>query len=201
MPDTQTARTGTKDALRDHARALFARHGYEGVSMRDIAGSVGIRQSAIYNHFPSKQHLLVDLMVGHMERLLDAMRSAVAPRGSPAEQLEAFARFHVSYHIDQPEDVFLAYMELRSLEAEGRAAVLPLRDAYERTLREILEAGRDAGRFQLGDPAVVARALLAMMTGITVWFRDGGRLSREAVVETYVQAVMQSVGCRRGADD
>ena len=194
MPDTTISRPNTKDELRDHARRLFARHGYEGVSMRDIAGSVGVRQSAIYNHFPSKQHLLVDLMVSHMERLLDAMRTAVKSHETPAEQLKAFAHFHVTYHIDQPEDVFLAYMELRSLEEEGRKVVLPLRDAYERTLRDILKAGHANGDFQIGDPAVVSRALLAMMTGVTVWFKDDGKLDRQAVADTYVKTAMQSVG-------
>lgn len=189
------ARTNTKDDLRIHAKRLFAKHGYEGVSMRDIAGSVGIRQSAIYNHFPSKQHLLVDLMVSHMERLLDAMRTSVGTSGTPQDRLTAFARFHVTYHIDQPEDVFLAYMELRSLEPEGRAAIVPLRNAYERALRDILEAGAKDGSFTLADTSVVARALLAMLTGVTVWFREPGRLDRETVAEAYVATVLQAVGC------
>ncbi len=188
------ARTNTKEVLRLHARRLFAEHGYEGVSMRDIAGSVGIRQSAIYNHFPSKQHLLVDLMESHMQRLLDAMRGAVGQTGTPAERLTAFARFHVAYHIDQPEDVFLAYMELRSLGEEGRAAIIPLRDTYERTLRDILDAGARDGSFRIAETAVTARALLAMLTGVTVWFRDGGSLDRDAVADAYVQTVLQAVG-------
>ncbi len=188
------ARTNTKEVLRLHARRLFAEHGYEGVSMRDIAGSVGIRQSAIYNHFPSKQHLLVDLMESHMQRLLDAMHGAVGQTGTPVERLTAFARFHVTYHIDQPEDVFLAYMELRSLGDEGRAAIIPLRDTYEHTLRDILDAGARDGSFRIAQTAVTARALLAMLTGVTVWFRDGGALDRDAVAEAYVQTVLQAVG-------
>lgn len=163
--------------------------------MRDIAGSVGIRQSAIYNHFPSKQHLLVDLMVSHMERLLEAMRVSVGTDGSPKERLTAFAWFHVTYHIDQPEDVFLAYMELRSLEPEGRAAIIPLRNAYERTLRDILDAGAEDGTFSIADCSVVTRALLAMLTGVTVWFREPGRLDRKTVADAYVATVLQSVGC------
>ncbi|MCG6885496.1 MAG: TetR/AcrR family transcriptional regulator [Silicimonas sp.] len=194
MAVSPATRTNTKDDLRDHARRLFAAHGYEGVSMRDIAGSVGIQQSAIYNHFPSKQQLLVDLMESHMRRLLDAMHNAVGTWGSPVERLVAFTRFHVTYHIDQPEDVFLAYMELRSLETDGRAAVVPLRDAYEATLRAILADGAASGEFRISEPSVVSKALLAMMTGVTVWFRDDGRLDRDAVADTYVQTALQAVG-------
>ncbi|MDA9865423.1 TetR/AcrR family transcriptional regulator, partial [bacterium] len=194
MPDTAAPRTNTKAELLTHARRLFAQRGYEGVSMRDIAGSVGVRQSAIYNHFASKQILLVDLMVSHMEVLLDAVQSAVKPDDDPAKRLETFVRFHVSYHINHPDDVFLAYMELRSLEDEGRKAVLSHRDAYEQVLRDILKAGVATGAFQIGDLAVTTRGILAMLTGVTVWFRDEGRLDATAVAETYVQAALQSVG-------
>lgn len=195
MVSSSPPRSNTKAELLDRSRELFARHGYEGVSMRDIAGAIGVRQSAIYNHFKSKQDLLVELMVSHMERVLAAMRAATDPVSSgPADQLAAFARFHVTYHIDHPEDVFLAYMELRSLEDAGRKAVYPLRNAYENTLRDILEDGRSAGQFHIGDPAVTARALLAMLTGVTVWFREDGTLTRETVADSYVQLAMQSVG-------
>lgn len=190
---TLTAPAKTKDMLRQEARRLFARHGYEGVSMRDIAQAVGIRQSAIYNHFPSKQDLLVDLMAAHMERVLAALRAALDVGGGPAARLEAFARFHVTYHMSQTQDVFLAYMELRSLEEPGRARVRKLRSDYEAELIGILTDGVGQG-FKIGDAAVVARAILAMLTGVTVWFRDGAGLTRDAVAEIYVQSVMQSVG-------
>ena len=194
MTLAQPARTKTKDALRNHAKLLFAERGYEGVSMRDIAGAVGIQQSAIYNHFTSKQHLLVDLLESHMHRLLGAMERAVDPDVPPPERLRQFARFHVKYQLDEPEDVFLAYMELRSLEPASKEIVIPLRDRYERTIREILQDGVSEGVFHLNDAAVVARGLLAMMTGVTIWFRDGGRLDRETVAETYVATALQAVG-------
>lgn len=194
MHDTAAARTDTKSRLLDHARLLFAQHGYEGVSMRDIAGSVGIRQSAIYNHFENKQHLLVTLMVTHMEDLLEAMRDAVHDISDPVERLERFARFHVNYHIEKPEHVFLAYMEPRSLDEDGRANVLPLRDTYESCLRKTLMKGQSLGLFHFDDAAVTARAILAMLTGITVWFRKDGPLDQATVVENYIQLTLQSVG-------
>ena len=194
MPELAVARTNTKAELLNHARRLFARRGYEGVSMRDIAGSVGVRQSAIYNHFASKQVLLVELMVSHMERLLEAMRSVVEPSEDPAKRLEAFTRFHVTYHIDQPDDVFLAYMELRSLEEDGRNAVLPLRHAYEQMLRDILDAGVTEGAFRIGDAAVSTRGILAMLTGVTVWFREDGRLDGDAVAENMCKPCCKALG-------
>lgn len=184
----------TKDSLRREALRLFVAFGYNAVSMRDIAAAVGVRQSAIYNHFRSKQDILVELMQSHMETVLAAWQETLPKDGDAAAQAEAFIRFHITYHMDHPEDVFLAYMELRSLEPDRKPAILELRDQYETVLRDILARGRESGQLHIIDPATQARALLAMLTGVTGWFREGGRLSREEIIECYAQTALQSVG-------
>lgn len=47
----------TRQALLDAALSLFAEKGYFGTSLRDIARHVGVRESALYNYFPSKESL------------------------------------------------------------------------------------------------------------------------------------------------
>jgi len=184
----------TKDALRREALRLFAERGFRAVSIRDIADAVGIRQGGVYNHFDSKQGLLVDVMTLHMETLLEALKDALIDIDGPAARLDAFVRFHIRYHIDYPDDVMLAYMELRSLEADGLKTIMPLRDRYEAVLCSILEEGAAKGLFQIADTAVHTRAILAMLTGVTVWYREGGGLDRQAIIRCYVQIAMQSVG-------
>ena len=49
---------GTKKKIFDSAITLFSQRGYENVSISDIADTAGIRQSAVYNHFTSKQEIL-----------------------------------------------------------------------------------------------------------------------------------------------
>lgn len=184
----------TKDVLRREARRLIARHSYEGVSMRDIAQAVGVQQSAIYNHFSSKQDILVDLMVTHMTRTLNGLHKALEGVHDPAARLESFVRHHVVGHFDDLDDIFLAYMELRSLEEPGRSKVIGLRKEYERLLTQILADGQAASAFQVGEPAMMTRAILAMLTGLSVWFKEGGPMSRKEVTEAYVMATLQMVG-------
>jgi AcrR family transcriptional regulator len=193
--DRTSKRTDTKTRIRDVARTMFAARGYEAVSVRDIAEAVGVRPSAIYNHFPGKQALLNDLMNMHMERVLPAMSEALADATGAKELLSVFAMTHLAIHVDFKDDVFLAYYELRSLDDDGRTRFIEQRDQYEDMLRHVLDAGVADGSFQIGDVAVHARAILAMLTGITIWFRADGKLDRDSVFATYRQAVMQSVGC------
>ena len=55
---------GTKKKIFDCALKLITQYGFESVSVNDIADLVGIRQSAVYNHFKSKQEIL-DTIYGY----------------------------------------------------------------------------------------------------------------------------------------
>lgn len=182
----------TGPRVRAAALRLFAQSGYAAVSMRTIAADVGVQAGALYNYTPDKQTLLFDLMQSHMEALLAQM-----PRdegADPAAQLEAFVAFHLRFHADRPDEVFIAYMELRNLTAENFTQVEALRRQYEDRLEAILQAGAAAGVFRISDTKIVALAIIAMLTGVNTWFRIGGRLSLDEVVAQYWDMVRHAVG-------
>ena len=88
---------GTRDAILTAALALFSRKGFEGTSMRDIAGEVGITQGAIYKHFKSKDDVL-DAICARMEQsdrehAEDANVPADNPAPAEAVSPEAFRTF------------------------------------------------------------------------------------------------------------
>jgi AcrR family transcriptional regulator len=174
--------TGPK--VREAALSLFARHGFAAVSMRQIAAEVGLQAGALYLYTPDKQTLLFDLMKGHMDELIAAW-AAVPRRRAAAERLQDFVRFHIRFHLDRPEEVFLAYMELRNLEPSNFAVIEALRRAYETGLEDILRDGVAEGAFRVADTKLATLALIAMLTGVTTWYREGGRLTREGVERLY----------------
>ena len=182
----------TGPAIRRAAETLFAKHGYAAVSMRQIAAEVGVRAGAIYLYTPGKQTLLFELMRDHLEALLEEVGRASADDG-PVNELNAFIRCHVGYHFDRRDAVFLAYMELRNLSAENFALIEGLRRKYEDQLERILVDGKREGCFAFEDSRVVTMALIAMLAGVHVWFRDGGRLSRNEVEEIYADLARRMV--------
>ena len=182
--------------MRDAAERLFARAGYAAVSMRQIAAEVGIGAGALYHYTPDKQTLLFDMMRDHLEGLLAAWEAADID-GDPVSRLDGFTRFHIRYHLDRPDAVFIAYMELRSLEPENFAVIEGLRKRYEQVPETILAEGAALGVMRVPDVKLAGMALIAMLTGVNTWFRDGGRLDRATVEATYADMARGMVGATK----
>ncbi|MBV0890440.1 TetR/AcrR family transcriptional regulator [Paracoccus sp. Z118] len=182
----------TGPLIREQALRLFARHGYAAVSMRQIAAAVGVQAGTLYGYTADKQALLAELLTDHMERLLTAWEDD--PALPPLQRLERFVRFHIAYSLDHSDAVFLSYMELRSLSPENLAAVTALRRRYEEALAAILRAGQDSGEMTVPDTRLASMALIGMLTGVTNWYRTGGRLDRARVADIYWDLARGAVG-------
>lgn len=185
MHSAAPKRKKTDQVIRDVSTKLFVQNGYAAVSMRMIADAVGVQVSALYNHYPSKQTILVDLLTSHMDALLAAWAEQFGGRKA---KLEDFARFHIRYHITKPDQVFLSYMELRALEPENFAALEKLRSQYETILVDILKGVAPE------EPKIAALAILGMLTGATTWYRPEGRLSATEIEQIYVRMALGCVG-------
>jgi AcrR family transcriptional regulator len=183
----------TGPRIREAALRLFARHGYAAVSMRQIAAEVGVQAGALYNYTSDKQSLLFGLMQAHMEDLLEARVARELPL-DPVARLEDFTRFHIAFHMQRADAVFVSYMELRNLSEDNFAKVEILRRRYEDELEEILRNGVAAGLFTVPDTKIATLALIAMLTGVNTWYRTGGRLSVEEVETIYWDMVRKAVG-------
>ncbi len=182
----------TGPRVQEAALRLFARQGYAAVSMRQIAAEVGVQAGALYNYTPDKQTLLFDLMRGHMDALL-AERAQRGGQGSPAQRLEEFTRFHIRFHLDRPDAVFVSYMELRNLSPENFETIEALRRRYEDELEGILRDGVASGEFAVTDSKIATLAVIAMLTGVTTWYRAAGRLSVDEVETIYWTMVRKAV--------
>ena len=183
--------TGPK--VQEAALRLIAQHCYAAVSMRQIAAEVGVQAGALYNYTPDKQTLLYDLMRDHLVDVIENFDKA-DPRSDAQSRLRAFVSFHIRYHLPRADAVFVAYMELRNLTPENFATIESLRRRYEDHLQTLLAQGAASGEFTLPDAKMATLALIAMPTGVTNWYREGGRLSRSDVQTLYADMALRAVG-------
>jgi AcrR family transcriptional regulator len=180
--------TKTKERIRQKALELITRHGFEALTMRQLAAAAGLQVGALYYHFPDKQALLLALMDAHLTALLEAN----LPDGdTPADQLKQFCRTHILFHVAHRQGGHVANNELRSLNRENLAAILKLRGNYERRLRQVLVDGSAIGSFHIAQPQLMSAAILGMLSEVCVWHRDGGAQTLEQVAETYAKAAVR----------
>jgi len=100
-PDTRS----TRDAILDAAERRFAERGFAGVSVREIAGDVGLRnQASLYHHFRNKRALYEAVLGRGVEAIVGLVAgSAAAPTdGRHAELLDAGPERLLDYLIEHP---------------------------------------------------------------------------------------------------
>ena len=144
----------------DGARSSFARHGYEGATVRVLEEEIGLSRGAIFHHFPDKDALFMALAVEDAEAMLDTvaeyglvqvMREMVAApdAGKLGTQLEIARRLRTDPGF---RDAWLP--RLQELEQAVRARLTRQRDAG--ALRPDVDIDRLAGYLELTLEGLVA---------------------------------------------
>ncbi|WP_039826867.1 SACE_7040 family transcriptional regulator [Nocardia testacea] len=111
---------------------LIAERGYLGMRLDDLGAAVGISGPAVYRHFPNKEALLVELLVGISRRLLDGGSAVAADADGPRQALAGLVEFHLDFALGEPELIRIQDRDLDNVP-------LPARREIRRTQRRYLE--------------------------------------------------------------
>jgi AcrR family transcriptional regulator len=157
----------TLKAIQDRAFELFGRHGYEGVSIGDIAKQTGLSKGALYWHFESKTELFLDclkrLHTIFNDHIFDPMR---AETDAVAGVLAMFRGLEKLLRDPRVENGVAGYWLVPSTPETERlvAAQRAFEAASQATIRGVLENGNRQGSFELGDDLEdLSRAIIALV--------------------------------------
>lgn len=82
------ADTTPREKILDAAEALFARRGFAGVGLSEIAEAVNLGKSSLFHHFPTKAQLYAAVVERILNEIDDALTRALAAGGTPVERLD-----------------------------------------------------------------------------------------------------------------
>ena len=126
------------------------------MSIDGIGAAVGVSGPALYRHFPSKEGLLAEMLVGISEHLLaGGQERLAAEHADPDELLDALIAFHTDFALRQPELITVQDRDLANLPDAARRRVRGLQRAYVEIWVDALRRARPRGR--RGDRAGRAR--------------------------------------------
>lgn len=187
----------TEERIREVAIRLFAQKGFQGTSIRDIAGETGLTSSALYYYMGTKEALLLQIMREVTAPLFEAAQKIVASRITPEEKLASLVLLHVWVHGTYPLSTQIAHAEIQHLTGEARQEMLDLRDRYEMLWRGVLRRGNDEGVFQIHKSRLAAIALIEMCSGITRWYRADGELTLHQLCQIHADWALGLVRATR----
>lgn len=188
------AQPGTAKRIEQTAVNLFFERGFKVTTVREIAMAAGLTGGALYNHFPSKDHLLSSILVGTHKELRRWFEEAMAKAGhEPQDELQALVRAHALFHTQFQKEARVANQEVLSLLEPDKKTVIAERRWGMQLVVDILERGKRTGVFEVRDAKVVAMAILNMGISIAAWFRPGGPLSAEEVAELHASLALKMV--------
>lgn len=178
-----TSRNTRADVVAAAGR-LFAEKGYHGTSMRDLGKELGLLGSSLYAHVDSKEDLLVDVVAQGAELFQASADAASDVEGTARDRLEALIGGHVDVVLDNLDVARTFLNEARMLNSGHRGKVIQVRDSYEQSFRQVLLEGKQDGSFRPDvDPKTASIFILSILNAIERWYRPGGSLNRDLLVE------------------
>ncbi len=99
-----------RQPILDAARELFAKEGYESVSMRRIGAEVGCSPMAMYRYFGSKEELLISICEETFAQMMQARDAEADRQAAPIERLRVAVRAFIDFGIAHPNHYKLAFM-------------------------------------------------------------------------------------------
>lgn len=169
----------TRKKIVDIATQRFYEHGYFGTTMRDIAAGAEIQVGSIYNHFASKQDLLMHISLTATREMSAGAHREVSVHSDPEARLRAFVVWHVAFYTHHLQAARVAEEQLHALEPQNRQRIVNLRRLHAQFLRGLLESGQRELGWPEDDDAVIASTIGSMCTQVNTWYRHEIHLEPE----------------------
>lgn len=187
--------------LLDVAEAVFADHGYQETTMELIAAEAGITKPVIYDHFGSKENLLIAVVARAREDLLSSTAAALAaiPRHSPVEDYFRAGVRSFMLFFEQRRGSFRVYMQESAVAVVAGADIESLRQAQAREIAERFGDIPQIAAYPLAYREAMAEIMIATNERVAAWRLRNPEIDLDTAVEI-VMAVLWN-GFRSYAPD
>ena len=164
MP-VRPASLATRDAMLDAAKELIAEIGYGDMSHADITAAVGMGRTTFYEHFSSKEDILIALVQRDLPPLtveiLESVDESLPPDERLAQLTYQMVRFVGTDHIG-----LILHTEVPRLSPEAQRDIADAHAGIADEFTSIYRAGVEGGRFRMITPMLAGRMMeQIVMTG------------------------------------
>ncbi|RJL20743.1 TetR/AcrR family transcriptional regulator [Paracoccus siganidrum] len=194
------ARTRAQDfeekqrGILDNAAAVFAQQGMEKASMSQIAKYAQVSKALLYHYYPSKDALIFAIIITHLEELDAAIEAADDPALPPEQRLRKLVGAVLENYRGADNQHKVQLNATAALSDAQKAEITAVERSIVRRFSLVLDEinpGLDSKDRPLLMP--VTMSLFGMMNWVYMWFRDGGRISREDYADVATTLILEGI--------
>jgi AcrR family transcriptional regulator len=167
-----------REMILERAAALFARGGYPGTSMNQVAEACGLSKATLYHYYRDKYELLVSIADGHVSRLQGIVGDAIAQEVTPQGQMRALIRRLVEEYANAQNEHRVLTEDVKFLQPEDRDRILGKEREVVAAFARVVAALRpDLKEAAMSKPLTML--LFGMVNWMFTWMKPQGTLAYE----------------------
>ncbi|WP_018633776.1 TetR/AcrR family transcriptional regulator [Neomegalonema perideroedes] len=181
-------------SILDNAAAVFAEQGMDKASMAQIAAHAQVSKALLYHYYPSKDALIYAIIHTHLEELEAAIDSADDAEMEPQQRLRRLVGAVLESYRGADDQHKVQLNAAAALSEAQRAEITALERRIIRRFSVVLEQinpGLNSAERPLLMP--VTMSLFGMMNWVYMWFKDGGRISREDYADVATTLILEGI--------
>jgi AcrR family transcriptional regulator len=177
-----------RDSILDAALEVFARRGFHGSSIDEIAHAAGVSKALIYEHFPSKRDLHVSLLERHTQEIFELLAESAATSDPGEVRLRAGVDAFLGF-VERRRDAFRMLFRdavepevaevVASLQRQAAAAVAGLIATEPRTTNPDEKPERHRQAIDM-----LGQQLTGAVQSLAIWWGDHPDVPREVLVDS-----------------
>lgn len=194
------ARTRAQDfeekqrGILDKAAQVFAEQGMEKASMSQIATFAQVSKALLYHYYPSKDALIFAIIMTHLAELDAAIAAADDPLLPPQQRLRQLVGAVLENYRGADNQHKVQLNATAALSEAQKAEITGMERAIVRRFSVVLDQiNPDLNRKDRPLLTPVTMSLFGMMNWVYMWFRDGGRISREDYADVATTLILEGI--------
>lgn len=174
------------------AAVVFRQRGFDGATIEEIAGRLGMTKGSLYYYFRDKEEILYATQSYSLDRLLEHARRIERLRLPPDRKLREIIVAQMRCMLDELQGSS-AHIEFHALSPKKLRAIISKRDRYERKLRAVIERGQRSGVFVRCDAKLATLAILGAVNWSVKWYRPEGPLSVDRIAHEFADLLVRGL--------
>ena len=173
----------------------FAKRGFQAATTREISEGAGMSPAGVYVHYKAKSDLLYEISrIGHKSVLDDVEKALRDAPQDPEQRIRRFVAAFAKWHADHHVVARVIQYELKALPREQFRRIAELRKRFEELLAAELQAGVEAGAFDITELEATTLAILSLCIDLARWYHpsDDHKTSDE-VGQLYADLVARMI--------